>query len=140
MMNKKIFNGLAFIIYALALTVGPKFSYPGCPTDGMVMNCHKSLAVIFWVGVIIGIIGLALILIKNREILLGGHIAGIIASAVVVLIPTVIIGICQMETMPCKVVTFPIIYLITLVFFIINSVGIVLELRSKKRESQLAKP
>lgn len=139
-MNKKIFYGVLFIIYALSLTIGTEFLYPGCPTDGMVMNCHKSLAVIFWIGVIIGMIGLALILIKNREILLGGHIAGFIASVVVFLIPTVIIGICQMETMNCKVVTFPIIYLLTLLFFIINTVGIVLELRSKKRESQLAKP
>lgn len=77
---------MVFIIYALALTVGPRFFYPGFPTDGMVMNCHKSLAVIFWVGVIVGIIGLALILIKNREVLLGGHIVGIIASAVVAII------------------------------------------------------
>lgn len=139
-MNKKIFNGVVFIIYALALTLGPKFLYPGCPTDGMVMNCHKSLAVIFWIGIIVGIIGLAVILIKNREILLGAHVAGIVASVVVVLIPTVIIGTCQMETMPCNVVTFPIIYLITLVFVIMNTVGLVLELRSKKRESKVANP
>lgn len=139
-MNKKLFNGIVFIVYALALTVGPKFLYAGCPADGMVMNCHKSLEVIFWIGIIVGIIGLAIILIKNREVLLGAHIAGIVASIVVVLIPTLIIGICQMETMPCRLVTFPVIYLITLVFFISNLVGIVLELRAKKRESQLAKP
>ena len=104
------------------------------------MNCHKSLAAIFWIGIIVGIIGLAVILIKNREILLGAHVAGIVASVVVVLIPTVIIGTCQMETMPCNVVTFPIIYLITLVFVIMNTVGLVLELRSKKRESKVANP
>ncbi|MBU4439883.1 MAG: DUF4418 family protein, partial [Acetobacterium sp.] len=126
-----LITGISFIIYALALTIGPKNLYPGCD-PAMMMKCTQSLNILFWIGIVIGIIGIVNFFIKANIYRIVASIVGIISGIFAFLIPGVIIGACGMETMPCRALTFPAIYVISGIFIVVTIVNIVLLFNDRK--------
>ncbi|MBI4858126.1 MAG: DUF4418 family protein [Acetobacterium woodii] len=135
-MEKKVsktalITGISFIIYALALTVGPKTLYPGCD-PAMMMKCTQSLNVLFGIGIVVGIIGIVNFFIKTDIYRIIASIAGIISAIFAFLIPGIIIGACGMETMPCRALTLPAIYVISGIFIVVTIVNLVLLFNARK--------
>jgi len=126
-------TGISFIIYALALTVGPNTLYPGCPAEKM-MKCTQSLNVLFWIGIILGVIGIVNFFINADIYRLVASVVGIIAGIFAFLIPAVIIGACSMATMPCRALTFPVIYVLSGIFIAVNVINGILLLRARKTQ------
>lgn len=126
-----LITGISFIIYALALTVGPKTLYPGCD-PAMMMKCTQSLNVLFGIGIIVGIIGIVNFFIKTDIYRIIASIAGIISAIFAFLIPGIIIGACGMETMPCRALTLPAIYVISGIFIVVTIVNLVLLFNARK--------
>ncbi|MBC3795619.1 DUF4418 family protein [Acetobacterium tundrae] len=128
-----IITGVSFIIYALALTVGPNTLYPGCAAEKM-MKCTQSLNVLFWIGIVLGIIGIVNFFIKADIYRIVASVVGIIAGVFAFLIPTVIIGACSMATMPCRALTLPVIYVLSGIFIAVTVVNGILLLRARKTQ------
>lgn len=131
-MKNKLFIGIAFIAYALALAVGPYTLYKGCKKGEMLMACHKSLSILLVLGIIVGIIGVITIFAKFKNEILISNAVGIVAGVVAILIPSVIVGACKMETMACRTTTFPVIYIVSGIFIVINIVSMIIQLKLSK--------
>lgn len=131
-MKNKSFIGIAFIVYALALAVGPYTLYQGCEKGDMLMACHKSLSILLGLGILVGIIGILVIITKLKNVILISNIIGLVAGVFAILIPSVIVGGCKMETMPCRTTTFPVIYVVSGIFIVINLVSIFFQLKQFK--------
>jgi len=127
-----IITGISFIISALALTVGPKTLYQGCSPE-MMMKCIQSLNVLFWIGIALGVIGIVNFFIKADIYRIIASAVGIIAGIFAFLIPTVIIGACGKETMPCRALTFPVIYVVSGLFIAVTIINIILLLKDRKK-------
>lgn len=106
-MKQKIISG-GTILLGLLLAWGPQVFFPPCPTTEKFMKCFWSCKALIVVGCVLALVGLLQLLAKNAETRKALGIVGLALCVSAILIPTVIIGGCVKDNMPCKLLTFPI--------------------------------
>jgi len=106
-MNNRVFSAIFFTLTGLLVAVGPQTAFKVCDTDMMVMKCFYTARAELGVGILIAVIGIALFFLSNRGTRNGLNIALIPAGILTALIPTVLIGVCGGEHMPCHKLTLP---------------------------------
>lgn len=106
-MKRRIFNALPFIVLGLVIAIGPQLLFQVCAKGEKVMKCFWTARVELGIGGLITALGLLLLVIRSKSIRLGLVIGLFLVSVLSVLVPTVLIGVCGMETMQCRVHTLP---------------------------------
>jgi hypothetical protein len=92
---------------------------------GRWMKCHWTGQAEIGAGILVALLGGALIFFSDNKVRLGLSISVILSGILTLLLPTALIGGCAMETMSCRSVTFPaltVIAILTIVGFAANTV------------------
>ena len=136
-MKTKGLNTITLILSAF-LTLGIKFLFPVCGPmeDGSYMRCHYSGEVIFGIGVVLVILSLISYFMKEENALLAFRISFIPLGILLLLVPTVLIGVCGSEMMRCKSVTLPAVIILGIAIAVVNAVQIVVLHISLQKEQK----
>ncbi|MDR0722790.1 MAG: DUF4418 family protein [Treponema sp.] len=112
-MKNRIISGIAAIILGLFISLGPQILFKLCPpkADGTWMRCHWTGQAEIGAGFLVVVLGGAVLVCASSQVRLGLSIALGLSGILTLLFPSTLIGGCMMETMPCRKVAFPSIYL-----------------------------
>lgn len=130
-MKNRIATAVINLISGLLFLIGPYTIFKVCPTEEMVMTCHWSVRAEAGIGILLIISAILYFLseVKTTRLLLSIQAAGI--YIVGILIPSILIGGCKNKDMPCKSLTFPSFYFIS-VLGLVYLIGNILYLFPKK--------
>lgn len=127
-MNMEVFMkhrviGSIFIILGGLVAIGPKTIFPVCDVHmSMVMKCHWTAQAESGVGLVIAILGGLLVITRSIYIRIGLNIGIILNGLLALLIPSVLIGVCEGQHMTCHSLTLPAIVVLSSIIVIIASV------------------
>nr|WP_315104042.1 DUF4418 family protein [uncultured Catonella sp.] len=138
--KNKVSLVLAGILFALSLCLafGVKYVFHACPLgmghDGKIMPCHWAEQAIFAVGIVLSVMSLLLFIFKKA-----GEKAAISASMVPVtimalLLPQIIIKLCMMPEMACRVSMRPAVIGVSIALLIVEVVSIIINLKKENRK------
>lgn len=130
-MNKRIVNAVFYIILGIALAIGPHTLFKVCDTSEKVMKCWWSVRAEIAIGSFLIFSGILILILKKAEFLLLANLYNIAIGVVAILIPSVLIGGCAKEVMPCRSLTFPSIYIIAAAV-ILSGIGNIVYLKRKQ--------
>ena len=130
-MTKRICS-IGNILMGIMLMIGPWFVFGVCSTEEKVMKCFWSCRSLFALGILAILVGILVLLVKNRKIT-NEVVISLAISIMSILIPLVIIGGCMKDTMHCRVTTFPVIYAIAGANVLLQLFVLVKELKSPKK-------
>jgi hypothetical protein len=144
MNNKKAVGIIAVALGALVILI-PKVIYPVC-TDkielingkALYMRCHWTAMSELLVGGLITFNGILLIVFKKCEARLALSIMLFLLGLTTLLIPTLVIGMCESATMDCRVGTEPALIVVSIIIMAV-SIGNVFSQISIIRSQQLHK-
>lgn len=133
-MKNRIFNGV-FLLAAGALTaLGPQYLFPVCAAGGMEMRCHRSAHWELYIGIGLALLGIASFFLKSNGFRVILNILAAALSVLSILVPTVLVGLCSMETMRCRYLTLPALLILGGVVIAVSAVNVFLLLRKSKRK------
>jgi hypothetical protein len=125
--KNRVISGAGAAIAGLLISLGPQYLFKLCSpmADGRWMKCHWTGQAEIGVGILVILLGGALIFFPDNKVRLGLSIAVLLSGILALLLPHVLIGGCAMETMNCRAVTFPaltVISILTIAGFAANTV------------------
>ena len=129
-MTKKICS-LGNILMGIILMIGPWFIFGVCSTEEKVMKCFWSCKALFVLGILALLIGILVIITKNKSII-NQIIMSMGISIMAILVPSVIIGGCAKSTMHCNTITFPVVYVIAVVNIVLQLITLSKTVKSSK--------
>ena len=129
-MTKKICS-LGNILMGIILMIGPWFIFGVCSTEEKVMKCFWSCKALFVLGILALLIGILVIIAKNKSII-NEIIMSMGISIMAILVPSVIIGGCAKSTMHCNTITFPVVYVIAVVNIVLQLITLSKTVKSSK--------
>lgn len=113
-MKNRLLSGIAVAVFGLLTMLVPVCIFPACSkmietaAGGTVpMRCFWSGQAEIGIGVLILCGGLLLVLFRSPLIRIGISVMTALAGVLALLVPTVLIGGCEMDTMACRMTTFP---------------------------------
>lgn len=95
------------VVLGLTAAIGPRTIFPVCSAAEMKMKCYYTSQWELVVGIIAAIVGVGLILINDKKIRTLLSALEIALGALIVLIPTAIVGVCSSPMMHCVSLTRP---------------------------------
>lgn len=104
-MKKKI-TAVIVVLLGISAAVGPRTIFPVC-NGAMKMKCFDTAKAELFAGIAAAVVGLLVLFVKNRKIALALSLVAAALGAVILLIPTVIVGVCGSPMMHCVSVTKP---------------------------------
>ncbi|MDR1568045.1 MAG: DUF4418 family protein [Streptococcaceae bacterium] len=122
-MKHKIISAITVLI-AILVAIGPKTIFPVCAVHSdMVMRCHYTAQMSLGLG--ISLLGLAIFLFLSRTLAFqkGIYIGQAILGILIILTPTVLIGVCESPMMHCHSTTSPILILLGVFVIILAVIG-----------------
>lgn len=133
-MNSKPTAGILAIILGGLVALIPKLIFPVC-TDmielmngkTLFMKCHWSAMAEILMGILIVLNGIMLILFRKREANMALGMVLFFLGLSVILIPTVIIGMCQTVTMACRVGTQPALVVAGVIVMIVGICNVIVQ-------------
>ncbi len=113
-MKNRFFSGIVAAVLGLVILLVPLCIFPTCTkmietaSGGTVpMKCFWSGRAEIGVGLLILCGGVLLVIFKSTLIRLGISMMAALTGVLGILVPIVLIGGCKMDTMPCRMTTFP---------------------------------
>ncbi|SHI03137.1 protein of unknown function [Sporobacter termitidis DSM 10068] len=113
-MKNRLLSGIAVAVFGLLLALVPVCIFPACAkvietaAGGTVpMKCFWSGQAEIGVGLLILCGGVLLIVFKSPLTRIGVSVMTALAGVLGLLVPTLLIGGCEMSTMACRMTTFP---------------------------------
>ena len=107
-MKNRLCSGLLCIAAGLLLIAVPVYILPVCEAAAPpYMKCFWTMRVEVGLGCALLFLGLMLVLSRNIGVRLGLSLGGVCLAALAVAVPTVLVGVCGMDTMPCRMGTLP---------------------------------
>lgn len=131
-MKNKVTNAVVYLASGILLMVGPYILFPVCGTAEKIMKCFWATRAVNTVGGMIAFFGIVLLLLKAKDSFIAVNLCSIAAGIAAILLPSVLIGGCAKDTMPCQALTFPAVYLISAVV-VLFSIGNLIYLKKAKR-------
>lgn len=125
-MKGRIISAFFHIVMGLGIAIGPYTVFQVCDTSEKIMKCWWSVRAVTALGILLIVAGIFSLLFKEKAALAAISLYNIATSVMVILIPSVLIGGCMKETMPCRSLTFPAIYVmagIVILFNILFNIG-----------------
>lgn len=105
-MKTKIVAIMSIFLGILA-AIGPKTVFPVCQSGMMKMKCYDMAQAELVVGLIAAGVGAGILFVKAKKVRLILSLAEIILGLLILLLPTVIIGVCGSPMMHCVSITKP---------------------------------
>jgi hypothetical protein len=131
-MKKQLTSGITVIILGLLIALGPQFLFKACNTaEENFPRCHWSVLAEIGTGIIITALGICILLFLNEpKTRLGLSIGIFFTGIVALLIPHVLIGGCNMMSMRCRRVTFPVLSAVCIVLLLGTIINIYLGIKN----------
>ena len=134
-MNKIKITGIVTAVLGLLTALIPTHIFKVCEAmDGKFMKCHWTSQVEVALGIATVVLGLLLILSKEKAAASAYAVASAINGALVILIPTVVIGVCGSADMSCNSGTRPALIIAGSLIIVTGLIGAVSYLASKKKD------
>jgi hypothetical protein len=144
MKNKKAIGIIAIVLGVLVALI-PKVIFPVCTdmielinSKALYMKCHWTAMAELLVGGLIAFNGVLLIVFKKYETRLALSIMLFLLGLTTLLIPTLVIGMCETATMDCRVGTEPALIVVSVTIMAV-SIGNIISQISFIRSQQLHK-
>lgn len=116
-MQRSVVTPLVIIALGLLVAVGPSTIFAVCDhgvqlTNGrmMPMKCHWTAQASIAFGALIALGGVLLLALQAQAARMACGVMTAAVAAAEMLVPSVLIGVCGGETMPCHMVTAPALY------------------------------
>jgi hypothetical protein len=142
-MKNRLLSGIAVAVLGLLTALVPVCIFPACgkaietAAGGTVpMKCFWSGRAEIGIGILILCGGLLLVVFKSPLIRTGISIMTALIGALGLLVPTLLIGGCEMAAMPCRMTTFPAVIALNLLTVAACGVNI-LYLWGRNKKSQV---
>lgn len=133
-MNKTRITGIVIAVLGLLTALIPTVIFKVCEAmDGKFMKCHWTSQTEVAVGIATLVLGVLIVLSKEKAAGATYSVASAINGVLVILIPTVVIGVCGSADMPCHSGTKPALIIagaLIIVTALINAVSYIV---SKKK-------
>lgn len=133
-MNKTRLTGIVIAVLGLLTALIPTVIFKVCEAmDGKFMKCHWTSQTEVAVGIATIVLGLLIVLSKEKAAQAAYAVASAINGVLVILIPTAVIGVCGSADMPCHSGTKPALIIagaLIIVTALINAVSYIV---SKKK-------
>ena len=133
-MNKTRLTGIVIAVLGLLTALIPTVIFKVCEAmDGKFMKCHWTSQTEVAVGIATLVLGVLIVLSKEKAAGAAYAVASAINGVLVILIPTVVIGVCGSADMPCHSATKPALIIagaLIIVTALINAVSYIV---SKKK-------
>ena len=134
-MNKTKITGIVIAILGILTALIPTQIFKVCEAmDGKFMKCHWTSQVEVALAIATIVLGLLIILSKEKAAASAYSVASAINGVLVILIPTVVIGVCGSAEMPCHSGTQPALIIAGSLIALAGLVNAVLYLTSKKKD------
>ena len=138
-MKNKLITIITYLAAAILFIVGPKTIFKVCEVGEKPMLCHWSTRAEIGIAIILIVVAILYFLAKTvREKIFVISIS-IVVIIVSVLIPSILIGGCNMKTMACQSITFPAFYLISSILIIYSVINIYYLIKSEKVKNEKEK-
>lgn len=119
-MKNRISISILFILSGLLVVLIPTVLFPVCSAEKMKMACFFTKKTEIGLGIVIAAIGALYFFFKNEGVRLGLSLTQILLSALVLLYPTKLIGICKNTEMACRVKTLPALIVVTVLLGVVS--------------------
>ena len=119
-MKNRISISILFILSGLLVVLIPTVLFPVCSAEKMKMACYFTKKAEIGLGIVIAAIGALYFFFKNEGVRLGLSLSQILLTALVVLYPTKLIGICKNTEMACRVKTLPALIVVTVLLGVVS--------------------
>lgn len=107
-MNKTRLTGIVIAVLGLLAALIPTVIFKVCEAmDGKFMKCHWTSQTEVAIGIATLVLGVFIVLSKEKAAGAAYAVASAINGVLVILIPTVVIGVCGSADMPCHSGTKP---------------------------------
>lgn len=133
-MKNRIITFLIYVLSGVLYIAGPHTVFQVCSAKEMVMTCHWSVQAEAGLGILLLFAGILSLSAKGREakVLLSLQTVGSYAAGI--LIPAFLIGGCKSKDMACQSLTFPSLYLISILGILYSAGNIAFVYLSGKAE------
>lgn len=132
-MNKKLFAAIAQFVLGVLIAVAPRTFAHVCEVTDMPMACHYTAQAALGIGIVIVIALLAIIGLFVAEATRAGlDIANAVLGVLVILVPTVLIGVCKGAMMHCHMVTLPTLIVLGVLTTVFSVIAAYLDLKPAK--------
>jgi hypothetical protein len=132
--------GVILILVALVIAIVPQFT--DCYSQGhqidlgngkvVPMKCHWSAIGEIGVAIPLFVVGVLMLVSKRKESFYILSILGLVLSAIIILLPTKMIGVCATPTMTCVTTMKPILLIAGVIAIIANLVALLYTARMKE--------
>ncbi|MBR4493617.1 MAG: DUF4418 family protein [Clostridiales bacterium] len=131
-MNRTRITGIAIAVLGLLVALIPSVIFKVCPAMEMVMKCHWTGRVEVALGIASLILGALVAVSREKAFSAAASVASAINGVLVILVPTVVIGVCGSPDMNCNAATRPALIIAGAFIIAAGISDAVLYLKSKK--------
>ena len=134
-MKNRIITGIIFVVLGGLIALGPQHLFKTCETmNGQIPKCFWSARTEIGIGALIALSGILQLVFKSAQARLGINILIALTGILAALIPTVLIGVCDMPTMKCRILTLPALLVLSILVVLASVINAIYLTKIGKRE------
>ena len=132
-MNKKLFAAIAQFVLGVLIAVAPRTFAHVCEVTDMTMPmaCHYTAQAALGIGIVIALLAIIGLFVAEAT-RAGLDIANAVLGVLVILVPTVLIGVCKGAMMHCHMVTLPTLIVLGVLTTVFSVIAAYLDLKPAK--------
>ena len=130
-MNKKLFAAIAQFVLGVLIAVAPRTCAHVCEVTDMPMACHYTAQAALGIGIVIALLAIIGLFVAEAT-RAGLDIANAVLGVLVILVPTVLIGVCKGAMMHCHMVTLPTLIVLGVLTTVFSVIAAYLDLKPAK--------
>jgi hypothetical protein len=131
-MKNRLITGIAIVILGLLLAVGVQTIFPVCEAGEKIMKCFWTGRAASGIGGVIAVIGIFLLIFKDKRTRIGLLLALIPLGIYALLIPNLLIGVCGGAHMNCRALALPAITIISATVTVFSAASAIWLLKTDK--------
>ena len=128
-MPRKLFAAISQIVLGALIVIAPQTFAHVCAVKDMPMACRYTARVALGLGVVIALLAIIGFFAPSR-VRVGLDLAN---GVLVVLVPTMLVGVCRGSMMHCHMVTMPTLIVLGVLLAVLAAVAVYLDLKPAKR-------
>lgn len=138
-MKNRLISGIFFIILGLLIGLGPIILFPVCRVHTTIMDCFWTARTELGIGILTGIFGIFLIIFPSVQLRIGLSISLVSNGILGLLVPDILIGVCDGKHMSCRLLTLPALNILNMAVIIAAAVNGLSLYQTDKRNKEMKK-
>ncbi|WP_137655972.1 DUF4418 family protein [Bifidobacterium moukalabense] len=130
-MNRKLFAAIPQFVLGVLVAIAPRTFAHVCEVTDMPMACHYTAQASLGIGIAIVLLAVIGLFVADAT-RAGLDIANAVLGVLVILVPTVLIGVCKGAMMHCHMVTLPTLIVLGVLTAIVSVIAAYLDLKPSK--------